>query len=334
VKDYQPAKQMVQAPTIEAPTRPNTFPNYPSLGTPLSRMSSNSEKSLGLKSEKKKIGILGLGSIGSRHYRNFKELGCEVLGYDSHRPANAFDRQYVINWADAIAVATPTEQHGNDIIDCLVAQKPMFVEKPIHGANAALSDGDLGILMVGYNLRFHSCVKKAKEWMGIGKIGKPLWARFTCAQFNNKPDYLRDGVILNWSHEIDLALYLLGDAKLVAGSHNTEESLADLCLYHSTINCHTMVHLDYLTKHERRGFLIVGEYGAIEADLVKRELYHKNNLGHNADSFYGRDSFDGNYITEAQAFLDRLEGKEALGCTAEEAMAVVKICLEAKRCGQ
>lgn len=209
----------------------------------------------------------------------------------------------------------------------------MLVEKPlVSSVGEMVGASTKNVLMVGYNLRFHSCVKKAKEW--FGEVGLPIWARFTCAQYSDKPPYLRDGVLLNWSHEIDLAMYLLGDAYVV-GSHSmamegSAEYLSDLILRHDKSTCQTTVHLDYLTSPERRNFLIVGTKGSIDVDLVGRQALLRDIDGSIQEVFYGQDTFDANYIEEAKAFLDRLDGKETLGCTAAEAMNVVRICLDAK----
>lgn len=160
-------------------------------------------------------------------------------------------------------------------------------------------------------------------------IGMPVWSRFTCAQFNDKSDYLRDGVILNWSHEIDLAIYLLGDGEVQCSSR-VGESLADIILYHGN-HCQTSIHLDYLTKFERRGFVIVGDRGSIEVDLVTRQALLRDNSGVIIENFGGRDSFDGNYLEEARYFLRTLEGQDVHpGCTAGQAMRVVDICLQAR----
>jgi len=48
-------------------------------------------------------------------------------------------------------------------------------------------------------------------------------------------------------------------------------------------------------------------------------------------NFQGRDTFYTNYLAEAYAFLARLDGEEDVyGCTADEAMHVMDICLLAK----
>lgn len=283
-----------------------------------------------------KIGIIGLGSIGSRHLKNFQDLGCEVHGYDPAKIQynNTEDLARVYD-CDGIVIASPTDKHFNHIMDVHARRKPMLVEKPLVATRHELQNVPLRyIFMVGYNLRFHSCTLKARQWLEQGVIGKPLWARFTCAQYNDREAYRRDGVILNWSHEIDLALHLLGEAEVLTAATTDREDLTDILLKHYSNECHTVVHLDYLTKPERRGFVIVGTDGSIEADLVSRQAFVKDCDGKVIHTHFGKDSFDDNYVTEAKAFLalirKQIESRYLVGCNAYEAHAVVEICLEVK----
>lgn len=290
----------------------------------------------------KKIAVLGAGSIGQRHIKSLETIGCGFRTYDPSSGAHPGYRNQIIDWADAVVIASPTSNHWEDINDCRRAEKPCFVEKPIGHMPAEMITSH--VKMVGYNLRFHSCVKKAREWLGKGWIGQPRWANFTCAQFNDNPVYLRDGVILNWSHEIDLAIHLLGPAIVRSceatdwhrsGTSNsdinvarTREDTADIVLRHQH-NCLTTVHLDYVTKPEVRGFIIGSERGVIKVDLVKRQaLLHNND---NVTEVYnGQDSFDENYLDEMRAFLMRLDGQPTIGCTAKEGLDALDICLKAK----
>jgi predicted dehydrogenase len=281
---------------------------------------------------KPSIGVLGLGSMGSRHAANFKKLGCEVVGYDI-----AFSELDSLKKAmdcDAIVIASPTAIHYHHIVGADLFKKPMFVEKPIVMTR---NQFDLvpttNIKMVGYNLRFHSCVKIAKKRYR-NRIGIPIWANFVCAQFNERPDYLRDGVILNWSHEIDLARYLLdpmGNTTLAA-ANSYEGRVADIILKHSTM-LRSTIHLDYLTRPERRGFVIVGTMGVIEVNLVRRTAELRDTSGNIVEFFTGQDSFEDNYMEEAQYFLDLLDGRirpeDMIGCSAKEGMLINRICLEA-----
>lgn len=292
----------------------------------------------------KTIGVIGLGSIGMRHKNNLWQhlKQTEVVGYDSD-PAKQNgtgwvmgDLDKMIEMCSHIIIASPTNMHWDHLRRAAIAGKDIFVEKPI--ANTLEHDGefieefsDFHVKMVGYNLRFHSCVRKAKEWLPL--IGKPLWSNFTLGQYSEKPPYLRDGVILNWSHEIDLCLYLLGMCEVAASSTRLtdgKDDISDILLIHSN-GCRSTIHLDYVTSSEVRQFIIVGTEATILVDLLRRVAWLRDKLGYIIDKFDGDDDWNDNYIEEMQAFLDRCDGKETLGCTAEEGLDVLKICLEVRK---
>jgi predicted dehydrogenase len=279
-----------------------------------------------------RVGVIGLGSIGSRHAKNLKHLGHEVLGYDP-KIIDSFTINHVLTNSDAVVIASPTPTHWEYMRQVSNADKPFFVEKPL--ADQAMG-GSFNALMVGYNLRFHSCVIKAKEWIDAGALGNhPIWSNFVVAQYSDKPDYLRDGVILNWSHEIDLALHLLGPAVVRACAADIKETIADLILWHwAPSHAHTTIHLDYLTKPEIRQSIIVGTDATIIMDLVGRHAWLRNHEGLMIDSFVGDDTWDSNYLDEMETFIARVEGKETIGCTGQEGLEVLKICLKAKELSQ
>lgn len=286
-------------------------------------------------SKNKTIGIIGLGSIGMRHARNLQKLGHHIRGYDpdmKKRPEHyGFDlcgsKIEDILEADAIVIASPTDTHANYIEQMKLANKPCFCEKPIGNKFWV---GMNQVEMVGYNLRFHSCVKRAKEWIDEGFLGQALWANFTIGQYNDK---YADGVILNWSHEIDLALYLLGSGS-VAGSStrisNGRDDISDILLTHDN-GCRSYVHLDYITQPEIRQSLIVGSEATIIFDLVHREAWLRSKDAIMLDHQGLDDSFDENYEEEMQAFINRIDGKETIGCTGAEALEVLKVCLEVRK---
>lgn len=300
-----------------------------------------------------KIGVLGLGSIGLRHARNLQMLGHEVIGYDVDEKkqrefqGKIWKRDEIIPHSgvtirqhelDAYVIATPTTQHYQDLLDCMAEGKPTFVEKPIAATREEwrqlqnyLSTKDL---MCGYMCRFHPCVKAAKNWIDQGLIGKPLWANFICGQFNDKPDYLRDGVVLNWSHEIDLALYLLGPAKVVAASvHkinddenyvNWTDDIADFVLEHES-GARSTIHLDYVTKNEIRESWIVGSEKNIGLDMLGRRI----SFGKMVQEFGG--DWNSDYIDEMQAFIDYCKSGKMLGASGENGLHVLEICCEVRK---
>lgn len=294
-----------------------------------------------------KIGILGVGSIGQRHLTNAITSGHEVLFFDPNenmyfqvpngvtlRNIRYQHREDVLKESDAIIIASPTSCHLDDFASCIQYQKPVLIEKPIGDnlqyATALVSDAErIGLpVMVGYNLRFHPVVKKARTYLDSGELGKPLWAGFCCAQFNNKPPYLRDGVILNWSHEIDLALHLLGPAKLINSFVRLDDGrddMANINLLHDS-ECHTNIHLDYVTVPEFRSFTIAFEGGLIATDLPNRHLILiRPDKSKELENFSG--DYDRDYADEFDEFSIAIEDhKLPFGCSAREALEVLKIC--------
>lgn len=273
-----------------------------------------------------RVGILGLGSIGMRHAKNALLLGHEVFGFDPVEGRQALLASYggvattrsgVLS-CDKVVVASPTPSHWDDIRDVKI---PCLLEKPI--ADRPLEDLDLSYIeLVGYNLRYHACVRQAKNWVTAGFIGKPLCSHFVLAQFNEKPAYLRDGVILNWSHEIDLALHILGPGELlsIASKNNT---IADLFIHHSN-GCLSSVHLNYVNKKEVRKFDILGDKGTIRCVLSPYRHADCENEDGSIYQYQYHTTFDEDYVTEMKAFLS---GDTGPGCTADEAAQVLKICL-------
>jgi len=286
-----------------------------------------------------KIGILGLGSIGMRHARNLKMMGHQVIGYDTDMKKRLalsgvlWDRDEVIE-SDAILICTPTNRHYDDWAT-MSARAKIFMEKPL-GTCAQIAqfwqEDLLKELFLGYFLRFHPCIKAAKNWIDAGHIGTPLWATFICGQYNDKPDYLRDGVVLNWSHEIDLALYLLGPAKVVAASVHVvdgKDDIADIVLEHDS-GARSTIHLDYVTRNEIREGWIVGTEKNIGLDMLGRQV----SFGKMTQQFGGE--WNDDYIDEMQAFIGGIAPTRTAAeppvqwATGEDGLRVLEICRQVK----
>ena len=287
----------------------------------------------------KTIGVIGLGSIGMRHAKNLLELGHTVLVYDPAYSGHLIEGFPLVATftdvfsGDGVVIASPTQHHLAHLDLALrEMKKPVFVEKPIGDnlkyAKLLLSE-DKAPVMVGNNLRFHPCVKQAKVWMQ--EIGTPIWASFTCSQLSTKPQYLRDGVLLNWgAHEIDLALYLLGPAKVAACVG--DETFADVCLLHES-GVRSTVHVDYNTPVERRGFFIAGFDGNIDSNVVGRNVKLTRTVGSAPINFYVADTtIDDDYVEEMQAFIDLIDGNPVPhAATGEDGLRTLEIILAAKK---
>jgi len=314
-------------------------------------------------------GILGLGSIGSRHAANLKVLGKEVVAFDpsSERRQRAGDagiaasasRDEVLNKSTAVIIASPNDCHLRDMRDALAAGHHCFVEKPL----AHVADGVKELLdeaaakgcrvFAGLNLRFHPAVTAAKSWLEEGALGRPLWAIFQSCHYlpdwrpaqDYRTGYAADpatgGVLFDIIHEFDLAHHLLGPAETVAAAaRNTgtldipSEDCADVILGHAA-GVRSVLHLDYVTRPMRRVAEIGGERGILRLDLVRRDVTLTD-----ADGFTSRHRVfadttpNDDYVTEMTAFIACVEQDALPACDGHEALAVLRQVIAARhQCG-
>ncbi len=267
-----------------------------------------------------KFGILGYGSIGNRHLHNLLELNHSVSWYDPKLGHLSKIRTDIINWADAIVVASPSKNHAQDMIDSVDAGKHVFVEKPFgydcppflagYLKGVRMKPGGNIIVATGFNLRFHDCVRKTKEL--IHEIGPLKAAMFTVRQKTDRPQYLRDGIIRNWlSHEIDLARYLLGEIDYVdrcdapINKDGNDATEAHIVIKFNDVQNKVHFEADYFSSPESRYFWIEGENGSIYVDLVKRNVFTRDN--DHRQVLAAMDSWDQNYMDEMKCFIKSIE---------------------------
>lgn len=280
-----------------------------------------------------KFGVVGHGSIGRRHAANLYALGHKPEIYDPVYGAGLRFERHIYETCDAVIIANPTDLHASSIRACAERGRHMLIEKPISGYGADLgglqTSLDLArskgaVAMMGNNLRFHSAVQQAKAWITEGHIGKPVWAHFICAAQTEKAPYVSDGVLFNTgSHEVDMALHLLGPAKAVAATISFG-LVADFMLQHEN-GCRSTFHLDFITPNEIREFWIAGNERNIGANLLTRTTC----LGSTIHSNSG--SYDDDYVAEIKAFILRIEGQETLGATADDGLETLKLLLDVRK---
>ena len=270
-----------------------------------------------------KISILGHGSIGKRHYGNIEMIGHTAAWWDpaDYGSFQSTLRQDVIDWGDAVIICSPSKDHANDLMDVIDAGKHVLCEKPFGYDCPSLLAGFMQgtrlknphlIVATGFNLRFHDCVKKAREL--IPELGDLRGSAFTVNQKTEKPPYLRDGIIRNWlSHEIDLARHLLGPIEEVVSctapvDGNGNDSVeAHVVIKFPSVTNNVHFQADYYSDPEQRYFWIEGEHGALYCDLVKRNLFMRGKDGKHRQVLAATDSFDGNYIDEMRCFIKSIE---------------------------
>jgi predicted dehydrogenase len=286
-----------------------------------------------------KIGIVGYGSIGSRHAHNAVALGHETIVYDPMGPCDVRFEQDVYEAADAVVIATPSFHHESALRAAIERGKHVLIEKPISISIGGLA-GLLGrareaglVVMMGNNLRFHPSIELAKAWIEEGTI-VPQWANFICATTTTKPDYLSDGVILNTgSHEVDLALHLFGPARVIAASGRWNEHsdvMADFVILHES-GVRSSFHVDFVTEQEIRQFWIGGLRSNVFVNLPARQATMVQ-AGVKAKQFTAAGSYDHDYADEMEEFIRKCSGERGgLGATGDDGLAVLRILLDVRR---
>ena len=236
--------------------------------------------------------VIGYGSIGQRHVRLLKELGCQV-GVVSRRLVNNCKCFESIHEAikamppDYVVVANETSAHLPAVVQLSEAgfRGRLLVEKPL-GATQVPSDFVLAA--VGYNLRFHPVLaalaaEVADEKAVAAQIycGQylPAWRPRTDYRLSYSADPSRGGGVLrDLSHELDYLLWLFGPWRHVAaigGRFGALPIASDDCwgllVELERCRCAT-VQVNYLDRPGRRQMIINSQDHTYVADLMANTL--------------------------------------------------------------
>ena len=196
------------------------------------------------------ISIAGCGKVAHLHAKAVKSIpNARLAGVWSRTPKTAeeFALKYNTvpykaiyqmvkeNKTDLVIVCTPHMFHKEPSIEAAEAGSNVLVEKPLA---SDLKDCDEIIAACNKNIvklgvisqrRWYPPVKRVKEAIEKGKIGKPVLATVTLLGWRDKAYYDSDawrgswrmeggGVLVNQSpHQLDIMLWLMGDINEVYG---------------------------------------------------------------------------------------------------------------------
>jgi predicted dehydrogenase len=192
-------------------------------------------------------------------------------------------------------VCNPSSLHIPVALACVRSGCDLFIEKPLSDSLQgtaelvrAAEEHD-AVVMVGYQLRFHPCLRKLAEVIGSGKLGNLLAVRATIGEYlpNWHPyeDYrqmyasradLGGGVILSQIHELDYLyslfgiparVYALGGkwSNLEIDVEDTASTLMECSIGGRPLPVH--LHQDYLQSPPSRSCEVIGDRGRAIMDL-------------------------------------------------------------------
>jgi predicted dehydrogenase len=313
-----------------------------------------------------RILVVGLGGIGQRHVRNLRSLlgenlelfavralGRSAVVTDSLQiePGADVEARYGIRTLptleaglalrpDAVLVCNPSSGHLAVARAAAEAGCALFVEKPLsHSWSGveelvALVESRGLVTAVGFQLRFHPCLRRVHTLLERGAVGRVLAARLELGEhlpgFHSYEDYrtlyaarrdLGGGVVLSQIHELDYLGWLFGAPRRVfaVGGHLSSLEIDVEDVASILMECRAdgrgfpvHLHLDFVQRPPVRTFEIVGDAGRIDADLRSLTVTVRHGDGRLADgaSFEG---FERNrmFLDEMSHFLDCLAGKAA-----------------------
>ena len=189
----------------------------------------------------------------------------------------------------AVFIATPAPSHTEIALSCLRAGKDVFIEKPMcmtpeEGELLKAAVEETGqIIMVGHILLFHPCVRKLKEMITGGELGKIKYIYSNRLNFGK----IRTEENIFWSfapHDISVINYLLGSFPLQVSAHAKDDITAkvhDTTLssleYPGDSKAHIFV--SWLHPYKEQRLVIMGDKGMVvfsDTDPDKLVLYpHK-----------------------------------------------------------
>jgi len=165
--------------------------------------------------------VVGMGSIGQKHYQVIKDLGHDVHGIDIEDSfSDHIKRAY-----QAVFICTPTHLHQEQAEKCAVRGIPCFIEKPFSqewgriNEIAGLFDGAGVPNMVGCNLRFLPTMQEFRQIIRECGDSFSVLSVFGCNlnswRFPGWKGYSQKlseggGIILEAIHELDYLSWIWG----------------------------------------------------------------------------------------------------------------------------
>lgn len=312
--------------------------------------------------------ICGLGSIGRRHARVIHqtwpgiELAVVRSGHGPDYPELSLmshqfsDLNAALAWEpDAALIASPALYHQQQALALAKQGIPLLIEKPVGTGRESPEAWDelleLSInvpILVGYVLRHDPCALHVKQRIESQELGRVLEADFYCGswlpEWRSNTDYresvsgrrsLGGGALLEISHEIDLALWILGELEVSFASLkqsgllqvDVEDQallvgLSDMC---SLIT----IRLNFCSQPSRRNIVMRCQRGEISWDVLSGNV---NVLIRDqpAQVFRSRLEAEERYRLQAEHFMDCILNQATPHCSLSDSLQVLEIINQAR----
>lgn len=314
-----------------------------------------------------KIIIIGFGSIGQRHYKNLIKMGYKnVFVYDTEKEKIQKGVKIVENLKPETLsqfkvafICNPTSIHIETALKCAESGCNLFIEKPL--SNSLKGSQELIkickdkklISMVACNLRFELCLKKIKELIDKGYLGKMYaiyleYGRFLPYQ-RKGTDYrkvyasqkkLGGGIILDDIHDFDL-LFWFNNFTEAKKCNFISSKLSDLEMDVEDIANASFefkngvlgsVRCDYLQQYKHKNCKIIGEKGNLNWNFRENAVYFEYSSKAKGEQtkkvFHASDDADLPYVDQLKYYLNCLDGNKKTFNDVERSEKILKLIVK------
>jgi predicted dehydrogenase len=322
---------------------------------------------------KRRIVVVGLGSIGRRHARLLaRRADLQVEWCESEPAAIAHAEAELGRGArvhpsfsamldsqpELVVIATPHGLHAGQAIAALQSGAHVLCEKPM--ADTLAAAGEMlrvertagRILTFGFQLHFNPGLRRLRDLVNGGDLGTVVHVHCRVGSYvtlvnsrSRHQERTEGALLMDYTHQPDLLQWMLGEAPAAVFASGGRGGTPELSSNPNFINVNCdfarpligTIHLNYLQMPERHEYEIVGDRGWAMFDLNTGRLRR----GQRADQREWTEEFpverDPVYLAEHEAFLEAVAGRrepESPARTAIVSMQIIAAALASWRSGQ
>jgi myo-inositol 2-dehydrogenase / D-chiro-inositol 1-dehydrogenase len=312
-----------------------------------------------------KIGIIGLGRIGTIHYNHIRQQIPEaevVMVSDVYK--NGLPEEVQQGEADeliahpdieAVIICSPTNTHAEYVMRCARAGKHVFCEKPLDLSLTRIRETLQVVrqhniqLMLGFNRRFDANFMKLKALVEAGKIGDVQLVKITSRDpAPPSVDYLKSsgGLFLDMTiHDFDMARYVMGKevkqvyaaASVLTGGAVAEAGDIDTAVVTLKFEDDSIAVIDNSRKavygYDQR-LEVFGSKGMANVENNKPDnhiYYHEDGVESALPLHFFMERYTASYLTEVRAFIQTVRSKQCVPVDGEDGLKAAMIAVAAQR---
>ena len=241
-----------------------------------------------------RVGVIGTGNFGKQHVRVYSELGAELVGVadtdleKAQKIAAQYTTKVYTDYKElltqdlnAVSIAVPTIEHRAVALAAIKKGVNLLIEKPIadsiESAKEIITAAEARRvkLMVGHLERFNPAVRKLKQIIDDGILGKLVF--ISARRVGPFVPRISDvGIIVDVAtHDIDIIRYFIGSecTSVFARStryKNVKGDAAIILLGFGDVSA--SIEVNWYTPHRIRSLTVTGTEGIAYLDYLKQEL--------------------------------------------------------------